>query len=62
MICPDDLTTGLETAFTRIRRERMTNVPLLNPALEVQAAAVATAAAMPAGVAHPCAGYELQVR
>jgi [NiFe] hydrogenase assembly HybE family chaperone len=37
MICPDYLSVGLETAFTRIQRERMTDVPLLNPALEVQA-------------------------
>jgi [NiFe] hydrogenase assembly HybE family chaperone len=37
MICPDTLTAGLETAFTRIQRERMKDIPLLNPALEVQA-------------------------
>jgi [NiFe] hydrogenase assembly HybE family chaperone len=36
MICPEDLSAGMETAFTRIQRERMTGVPLLNPALEVQ--------------------------
>jgi [NiFe] hydrogenase assembly HybE family chaperone len=36
MICPEDLSAGLETAFTRIQRERMTGVPLLNPALQVQ--------------------------
>jgi [NiFe] hydrogenase assembly HybE family chaperone len=37
MICPKYLSVGLESAFTRIQRERMTDVPLLNPALEVQA-------------------------
>jgi [NiFe] hydrogenase assembly HybE family chaperone len=37
MICTDYLTTGLESAFTRIQRERMADVPLLNPALRVQA-------------------------
>ena len=37
MICPDTLAAGLETAFTRIQRERMADIPLLNPALEVQA-------------------------
>jgi len=37
MICPDILSAGLETAFTRIQRERMADIPLLNPALEVQA-------------------------
>ena len=36
MICPEDLSAGMETAFTRIQRERMTGMPLLNPALEVQ--------------------------
>jgi len=37
MICPEHLTAGLEAAFTRIQRERMTDVPILNPALRVQA-------------------------
>ena len=37
MICPDTLSAGLEAAFTRIQRERMADIPLLNPALEVQA-------------------------
>ena len=37
MICPDTLSAGLETAFTRIQRERMADIPLLNPSLEVQA-------------------------
>jgi [NiFe] hydrogenase assembly HybE family chaperone len=37
MICPESLSAGLESAFTRIRRERMADIPLLNPALEVQA-------------------------
>jgi len=37
MICPEYLTAGLEDAFTRIQRERMTDVPILNPALRVQA-------------------------
>jgi [NiFe] hydrogenase assembly HybE family chaperone len=37
MICPEYLSVGLETAFTRIQRERMTGMPVLNPALEVQA-------------------------
>lgn len=37
MICPDDLATALETAFTRIQRKRMAGVPILNPALRVQA-------------------------
>jgi len=37
MICPDTLTVGLETAFIRIQRERMADIPLLNPVLEVQA-------------------------
>ena len=35
--CPEYLTTGLETVFTRIQYERMVDVPLLNPALHVQA-------------------------
>jgi len=37
MICPEHLSAGLETGFTRIQRERMADVPILNPALEVQA-------------------------
>ena len=37
MICPEYLSIGLESAFTRIQRERMTGLPVLNPALEVQA-------------------------
>jgi [NiFe] hydrogenase assembly HybE family chaperone len=37
MICPEYLTAGLEAAFTRIQRERMADVPILNPDLEVQA-------------------------
>jgi [NiFe] hydrogenase assembly HybE family chaperone len=37
MICPEYLAAGLETEFTRIQRERMADVPMLNPALEVQA-------------------------
>ena len=37
MICPEYLSVGLETAFTRIQRERMTGMPVLNQALEVQA-------------------------
>ena len=37
MICPQYITTGLETAFARIQRERMADMPLLNPALEVKA-------------------------
>ena len=37
MICPDTLSAGLKTAFTRIQRERMADMPLLNPALKVQA-------------------------
>ena len=36
MICPDTLSAGLEAAFTRIQRERMADIPLLNSALEVQ--------------------------
>ncbi len=31
------LTTGLEALFKRIHRERMTDMPMLNPALKVQA-------------------------
>jgi [NiFe] hydrogenase assembly HybE family chaperone len=37
MISPEHLTAGLEAAFTRIQRERMTDVPILNPELRVQA-------------------------
>jgi [NiFe] hydrogenase assembly HybE family chaperone len=37
MICPDTLSARLETAFTRIQHERMADLPLLNPALKVQA-------------------------
>jgi len=37
VICPEYLSVGLETAFTRIQRERMTGMPVLNPVLEVQA-------------------------
>jgi [NiFe] hydrogenase assembly HybE family chaperone len=37
MACPDTVSVGLEAAFTRIQHERMRDVPLLNPALEVQA-------------------------
>jgi len=37
VICPDSLAAGLETEFTRIQRERMADVPMLNPALQVQA-------------------------
>ena len=37
MSCPDRLAAELEAEFSRIQRERMTDVPLLNPALQVQA-------------------------
>jgi len=37
MICPPARITGLEAAFARIQRERMADVPLLNPDLRVQA-------------------------
>ena len=37
MICPEYLAARLETAFARIQRERMMDVPLLNQALRVQA-------------------------
>ena len=37
MVCPDTVSAGLEAAFTRIQHERMRDVPLLNPALAVQA-------------------------
>jgi [NiFe] hydrogenase assembly HybE family chaperone len=37
MSCPATLSAELETVFNRIQRERMTDIPLLNPALEVQA-------------------------
>lgn len=36
MICPDYLTPGVETVFRRIQHERMRDVPLLNPVLQVQ--------------------------
>jgi [NiFe] hydrogenase assembly HybE family chaperone len=37
MICPEYVAAGLETEFTRIQRERMADVPILNPSLKVQA-------------------------
>jgi len=37
VIRPERLAAGLEAAFTRIQRERMADVPMLNPALRVQA-------------------------
>ena len=37
MICPDYLSQGLEQLFTRIERERMQGLPILNPALQVKA-------------------------
>ncbi|HYQ71668.1 MAG TPA: [NiFe]-hydrogenase assembly chaperone HybE, partial [Gammaproteobacteria bacterium] len=37
MICPDSLVAGLESEFVRIQRERMADVPMLNPVLRVQA-------------------------
>lgn len=37
MIRPGYLAAGLEAEFTRIQRERMADVPVLNPALQVQA-------------------------
>lgn len=36
-ICPDYLVDGLESVFRRIHRERMTGLPVLNPALDVEA-------------------------
>jgi [NiFe] hydrogenase assembly HybE family chaperone len=35
--CPGHRVAGLEAVFTRIQRERMVDVPILNPALRVQA-------------------------
>lgn len=37
MTCPDYLAAGLETEFSRIQHERMADVPMLNPALQVEA-------------------------
>ena len=37
VICPEDLAAGLEAEFSRIQRERMADVPMLNPALRVEA-------------------------
>ncbi|MES9970440.1 MAG: [NiFe]-hydrogenase assembly chaperone HybE [Candidatus Thiodiazotropha sp.] len=37
MICPDYLIEGLECQFRRIQQERMQGLPLLNPALQVEA-------------------------
>ncbi|MEJ2592737.1 MAG: [NiFe]-hydrogenase assembly chaperone HybE [Candidatus Thiodiazotropha sp.] len=37
MICPDYLTEGLEQSYRRIQRERMRDLPFLNPALRVKA-------------------------
>lgn len=37
MICPEYLIEGLEVQFRRIENERMRDLPLLNPALHVQA-------------------------
>ncbi|MCU7846192.1 MAG: [NiFe]-hydrogenase assembly chaperone HybE [Candidatus Thiodiazotropha sp. (ex Monitilora ramsayi)] len=37
MICPEYLTEGLESHFMRIGHDRMQGLPLLNPALQVQA-------------------------
>jgi len=37
MICPEYLISGLEQVYRRIQRERMAGLPLLNPALEVEA-------------------------
>jgi [NiFe] hydrogenase assembly HybE family chaperone len=37
VICPDYLSEGLEQLFTRIERERMQGLPILNPALQVKA-------------------------
>ena len=37
MSCPEYLAAGLEAEYSRIQRERMVDVPILNPALEVQA-------------------------
>ncbi|MEA3413395.1 MAG: [NiFe]-hydrogenase assembly chaperone HybE [Pseudomonadota bacterium] len=37
MICPEELSEALEAAFVGIQRERMVDVPILNPALKVEA-------------------------
>jgi len=37
VICLEVLAAGLEAGFSRIQRERMADVPMLNPALQVQA-------------------------
>lgn len=37
MICPEYLCEGLEAHFSRVERESMRGLPLLNPALQVQA-------------------------
>lgn len=37
MICPEYLTEGLEHLFIQIEQDRMQGLPLLNPALQVQA-------------------------
>lgn len=37
VICPGYLVEGLETVFRRIHRERMAGLPILNPALDVEA-------------------------
>ena len=37
MICPDYLTEGLEQRYRSIERERMRDLPFLNPALHVKA-------------------------
>ncbi|MEJ2395834.1 MAG: [NiFe]-hydrogenase assembly chaperone HybE [Candidatus Thiodiazotropha sp.] len=37
MICPEYLTQGLEQVFSRIERERMQGLPILNKALQVRA-------------------------
>lgn len=37
MICPDYLIEGLESQFRRIEQARMQGLPLLNPALDVEA-------------------------
>jgi len=37
VICPAYLETGLEATFSAIQRERMVDIPILNPRLQVQA-------------------------
>jgi [NiFe] hydrogenase assembly HybE family chaperone len=37
MICPDYLVEGLECQFNKIEQQRMQGLPLLNPALQVEA-------------------------